>query len=194
MSRSAHRSASGPAVPALAVSVRVGLASAAMALALSACAQTAPPPPPAPSSDSFSAGISFDAKAVDKDLQVPVYPGATPMIEHKDDKSGVTMSLWGGLFGMSVSAGKFQSRDDVDSVGRYYRKALTRYGTLLDCGDPQVARGKPKDGGPMTCDDDKPEPGGQLYKVGQAKNFRVVAIKPLQDGTTQIAIARVQFR
>ena len=194
MSRSVHRSASASAVPTLAVSVRVGLASAAMALALGACAQTAPPPPPAASSDSFSAGISFDAKAVDKDLQVPVYPGATPLIEHKDDKSGVTMSLWGGLFGMSVSAGKFQSRDDVDSIGRYYRKALTRYGTLLDCGDPQVARGKPKDGGPMTCDDDKPEPGGQLYKVGQAKNFRVVSIKPLKDGTTQIGIARVQLR
>lgn len=178
----------------LALSARLALAAAAAALTLGACAQSTPPPAPAPSPDSYGAGISFDAKAVDKDLQVPVYPGATPLIENKDDKSGVTMSLWGGMFGMHVSAGKFQSGDDVDSVARYYRKALARYGALLDCGDPKVARGKPKDGGPMTCEDDKPEPGGQLYKVGQPKNFRVVSIKPLKDGTTQIGIARVEFR
>lgn len=178
----------------IAQAARLGLAALGTALALSACAQTAPPGPPASSSDSYGAGISFDTQAIDKDLQVPIYPGATPLIENQDDKAGVSLGLWGGLFGMRVAAGKYQSRDDVDSIGRYYRKTLARFGTLLDCGDPKVLRGKPKDGGPMTCDDDKPDAGGQLYKVGQPKNFRVVSIKPLKDGTTQIGIARVQFR
>ena len=43
-------------------------------------------------------------------------------------------------------------------------------------------------------DDDKPDAGGQLYKVGLPKNFRVVSVKPLPDGTTQISVARVRFR
>lgn len=172
---------------------RLPLLLAAATLALGACAQPAPLPPP-PASGQFSAGIQFDAKAESRDLDVPVYPGAKPYTEPGEDKSGVTLSLWGGLFGLNVSAAKFQSRDDVDAIARYYRRALARYGTLLDCGDPGAVRGKPKDGGPLTCDDDRPEPGGQLYKVGLPKNFRLVSINPLKDGTTRINIARVQIR
>lgn len=169
-----------------------------LTLALGACAQPAPPPaPPAPlppTSDGFSAGVTFDAKADGVDLETALYPGAVPYKDRDEDKSGVKLSLWGGLFGMHLAAGKFQSRDDVDRVGRFYRRALTRYGTPLDCGAADAPRGKPKDGGPLTCDDDKPDAGGQLYKVGLPKNFRVVSVKPLPDGTTQISVARVQLR
>ncbi|WP_431049857.1 hypothetical protein [Roseateles sp. L2-2] len=163
----------------------------ALTLALGACAQPAPPPP---ASEGFSAGITVDSKTDGSELDTPLYPGAVPYKDHDEDKSSVQMSLWGGLFGMQLAAGKFQSRDDVDRIGRFYRRALSRYGTPLDCGAADAPRGKPKDGGPLTCDDDKPDAGGQLYKVGLPKNFRVVSVKPLPDGSTQISVARVRFR
>ncbi|OWQ90473.1 hypothetical protein CDN99_14090 [Roseateles aquatilis] len=180
------------AKPAFPAATRLSLLLGAATIALGACAQPAPPPPPA--SEGFSAGVTFDAKDDGANLDVPLYPGATPYKERGEDKSSVRMDLWGGLFGMQLAAGKFQSGDDADRVARFYRKALARYGTLLDCGDLQAPRGKAKDGGPLTCEDDKPEPGGQLYKVGLPKNFRVVAVKPLKDGTTRIDVARVRFR
>ena len=170
---------------------RAALLIGAITLALGACAQPAPPPP---ASEGFSAGITVDAKADGVDLDTPLYPGAVPYKDRDEDKSSVQMSLWGGLFGMQLAAGKFQSRDEVDRVAKFYRRALSRYGTPLDCGAADAPRGKPKDGGPLTCDDDKPDAGGQLYKVGLPKNFRVVSVKPLPDGTTQISVARVRFR
>ncbi|WP_377158067.1 hypothetical protein ACFJIX_04540 [Roseateles sp. UC29_93] len=170
---------------------RAALLVGAVTLALGACAQSAPPPP---AQEGFSAGITVDAKADGVDLDTPLYPGAVPYKDRDEDKSSVQMSLWGGLFGLQLAAGKFQSKDEVDRVGRFYRRALSRYGTPLDCGAADAPRGKPKDGGPLTCDDDKPDAGGQLYKVGLPKNFRVVSVKPLPDGTTQISVARVRFR
>lgn len=185
-----HHAAPGPAGRHR----RNALLLSAITLALGACAQPAPPPPPPPPSEGFSAGITFDAKADGVDLETPLYPGAVPYKDRDEDKSGVRMSLWGGLFGMRLAAGKFQSQDDVDRVGRFYRRALARYGTPLDCGAADAPRGKPRDGGPLTCDDDKPDAGGRLYKVGLPKDFRVVAVKPLPDGTTQISVARVSLR
>jgi hypothetical protein len=170
---------------------RAALLVVAITLALGACAQPAPPPP---ASDGFSAGITVDTKPDGSNLDTPLYPGAVPYKDGDEDKSSVQMSLWGGLFGMQLAAGKFQSRDDVDRIGRFYRRALSRYGTPLDCGAADAPRGKPKDGAPLTCDDDKPDAGGQLYKVGLPKDFRVVSVKPLPDGTTQISVARVRFR
>ncbi|WP_431101421.1 hypothetical protein [Roseateles noduli] len=169
---------------------RAALLVGAVTLALGACAQSAPPP----AQEGFSAGVTVDAKADGVDLDTPLYPGAVPYKDRDEDKSSVQMSLWGGLFGLQLAAGKFQSKDEVDRVGRFYRRALSRYGTPLDCGAADAPRGKPKDGGPLTCDDDKPDAGGQLYKVGLPKNFRVVSVKPLPDGTTQISVARVRFR
>ena len=181
-----------PAPRPSARTTRAALLIGPITLTLGACAQPAPPPPPA--SEGFSAGISMDARADGIDLETPLYPGAVPYKDRDDDKSSVKMSLWGGLFGMHLAAGKYQSRDEVDRVAKFYRRALSRYGTPLDCGAADAPRGKPKDGGPLTCDDDKPDAGGQLYKVGLPKNFRVVSVKPLPDGTTQISVARVRFR
>ncbi|WP_431264859.1 hypothetical protein ACQ859_05195 [Roseateles chitinivorans] len=170
---------------------RAALLVGAVTLALGACAQPAPPPP---ASEGFGAGIRVDTRTDGAGLETPLYPGAVPYKDRDEDKSSVQMSLWGGLFGMQLTAGKFQSRDEVDRVGKFYRRALSRYGTPLDCGAADAPRGKPKDGGPLTCDDDKPDAGGQLYKVGLPKDFRVVSVKPLPDGTTQISVARVRFR
>ncbi|MDH0864784.1 hypothetical protein [Mitsuaria sp. GD03876] len=183
MSTSAHR-------PPVAPLRRGALLLGAVTLALGACAQ----PASTPDIDREGAGITFDAKADGVDLETPLYPGAVAYKERDEDKSGVKMSLWGGVFGMHLAAGKFQSRDDIERVGRFYRRALARYGTPLDCGAADAPRGKPKDGGPLTCDNDKPDTGGQLYKVGLPKDLRVVSMKPLPDGSTQISTARIRIR
>ncbi|UXH78968.1 hypothetical protein [Roseateles amylovorans] len=164
-------------------------------LALGACAQTPPPPPPPPAPASgFSAGIEVTEEVGPAQLGMPVYPGAQPQRDSAEDKSAVNLSMWGGRFGVQLAAAKYQSRDDVDRVARFYREALNRYGDLLDCGDPRAPQDKPKAGGPLTCDGDKPEAGGQLFKVGVPKNFRVVSIRRLDARTTQISLARVALR
>jgi hypothetical protein len=185
-----------PAAPVRRAVQLLSAVAAVAAVAVSACAQPAPPPPsPPPSGGGFSAGITIGSMEDGSGLETPLYPGAVPYQDRPENKSGAQVNLWGGdRFGFRLAAGKFQSRDDVDRIGRFYRRALVRYGTPLDCGAPDAPRGKHKEGGPLTCEDDKPEAGGQLYKVGLPKNFRVVSVKPLPDGTTQIEVVRVSIR
>lgn len=184
-----------PAAPVRRAVLLLGAVAAVAGVAVSACAQPAPPPPPPPPSGGFSAGVTIRSMEDGSGLETPLYPGAVPYRDRPENKSGAQVNLWGGdRFAFGLAAGKFQSRDDVDRIGRFYRRALVRYGTPLDCGAPDAPRGQHTEGGPLTCEGDKPEAGGQLYKVGLPKDFRLVSLKPLPDGTTQIEVVRVSIR
>lgn len=127
------------------------------------------------SSNGFSAGIEFKQQATPADVGLPAYPGAQPQYDKKDDVASLTMGLWGGTFGFKLIVTKFSSEDSLETVSRFYKDALAKYGPVLDCS--QNTGGGKKDDKVLGCDDDKPEKGGLLFKAGKPEAYRIVSLQ-----------------
>src|SRR5713226_125708 len=113
--------------------------------------------------DQSGAGVMVSKQATAKDVGLPVYPGARAHKDEKEDSPTVQMGLWGGSFGFKLAVMKMESNDAPEKLAEFYKKALAKYGTVLNCSDAsQKASGKDKGGSSnkLECDDDKPEKGG----------------------------------
>lgn len=135
---------------------------------------------------SKGAGIYFNAEASAKDVGLPVYPGARPHKEKDNDGDSVKMGLWGGSSAFKLAVLKLESNDSPQKVAAFYKKALTKYGTVLDCGaDSSKAseKGESKESNKLTCEDDKPDPGDMTFKAGTKEKQHVVGIQPNGSGS-----------
>jgi hypothetical protein len=129
------------------------------------------------------AGIEISAQPSMAEVGLPSYPGARMQPEAGDSAAGVKFGIWGGAFGLKLQVLKFVSDDSADQVAAYYAKALAGYGAVLDCRDPALRRDKTwPDDEKLHCDGNPPAPGAYLYKVGTARDFRLVAVQPRERG------------
>lgn len=135
---------------------------------------------------SQGAGIYFNAEASSKDVGLPIYPGARPYKEKNNDSDSVKMGVWGSSFAFKLAVVKLESNDSPQKVAAFYKKALARYGTVLDCGaDSSNAneKGESKESKKLTCEDDKPDPGDMTLKAGTKEKQHVVGIQPNGSGS-----------
>jgi|SRR5579863_3629975 len=131
------------------------------------------------------AGLILSAKATAKEVGLPIYPGAIPhKEEEKDsDSAALKMGLWGSSFGFKLAVLKMESTDSAKKIADYYQKALAKYGTVLDCTNAGPAPAKDDKSEKLTCGDDKPEPGGMLFKAGTNEKKHIVGVQPKGSGT-----------
>ncbi len=136
--------------------------------------------------DQSGAGVMLSKQATAKDVGLPVYPGAKAHKDEKDDSPTVQMGLWGGSFGFKLAVMKMESNDAPEKIAEFYKKALAKYGAVLNCSDAsQKASGKDKGGSSnkLECDDDKAEKGGLVFKAGTKEKQHVVGIQPNGQGS-----------
>src|SRR5712691_644401 len=136
--------------------------------------------------DQCGAGVMLSKQATAKDVGLPVYPGARAHKDEKEDSPTVQMGLWGGSFGFKLAVMKMESNDTPEKIAEFYKKALAKYGSVLNCSDPsQKAGAKDKAGSSnkLECEDDKPEKGELLFKAGTKKKQHIVAIQPNGQGS-----------
>jgi len=136
--------------------------------------------------DQCGAGVMLSKQATAKDVGLPVYPGARAHKDEKEDSPTVQMGLWGGSFGFKLAVMKMESNDAPEKLAEFYKKALAKYGTVLNCSDAsQKASGKDKGGSSnkLECDDDKPEKGRLVFKAGTKEKQHVVGIQPNGQGS-----------
>ena len=132
------------------------------------------------------AGLVVSPEAKAKDVGLAIYPGSKPHKEKDDDSTSANLGLWGGGSGFKLAVLKMETTDSPAKVADYYKKALAKYGPVLDC---SKASAKPEDSGKdqsskvLTCGDDKAEVGGMLLKSGTKDKQHVVGIQPLGSGT-----------
>jgi hypothetical protein len=153
----------------------------------------------------FGAGIEAHGKVSAADLGLPIFPGARVQRDKPDESGQVALGLWGGSMGFKLHVAKYSSRAPVEQLAAFYRTALAAHGTVVDCSsgkpvalpssdaaaaDTKVAT----DSGTLSCDNKKPSvPGELIYKVGNAKNFRLVALQPRQgSGLVYFQLVRMQ--
>lgn len=160
---------------------------AAMLCAGAALAQATEPAAPAPG---FKAGIEAHGQVSAADLGLPIFPGARVQRDKPDESGQVALGLWGGSMGFKLHAAKYSSRAPIEQLAAFYREALAAHGTVIDCssGKPVAlasAASAPVDSSTLSCDNKKPSvPGEVIYKVGSAKNFRLVALQPRQGSSS----------
>jgi hypothetical protein len=143
-------------------------------------------PLPTSAQDQKSAGVTIAGDADAKDLGLPLYPGSRRHKDKDSDSPGANFGLWGGGSGFKLAVLKMESDDPPDKIANYYKKALAKYGKVLDCSHPAPENpGAAKDDSSktLTCADDKPEPGGMMFKAGTKEKQHIVGIQPNGGGT-----------
>lgn len=141
----------------------------------------------------FSLGIEGHGRTEAADVGLPVYAGAVPFKDSQDDKAAVTLGAWAGQFGLKLHALKFRAAAQPERVAAFYEKALGRYGEVLDCRDPAARIKPPKDSDKLSCESSAPKAGEFEYRVGTARSFRVVSVKPDGEGS-RFDMARIDLR
>jgi hypothetical protein len=128
-----------------------------------------------------SAGLIVSGNASAKEVGLPIYPGAKPHREKDNDSPAAQIGMWGSTFGFKLAVMKMESGDAPDKIAEFYRKALAKYGKVLNCSQASPDSSvKDKSGSSNTldCGDDKAEPGEILLKAGTKEKQHVVGIKP----------------
>lgn len=132
--------------------------------------------------DKDGAGITFSKQATPKEVGLPVYSGAKPHKDEKDDSPSVQMGIWGSAFGFKLAVMKLESSDAPEKIAEFYKRALAKYGTVLNCSEPSQ-KPSAKDSNKLECGDDKPEKGGLLFKAGTKEKQHLVAIQTNGQGS-----------
>lgn len=131
-------------------------------------------------------GLVVSAQATAKEAGLPLYPGSRSHKDEKDDSAAAKLGLWGSTFGFKLIVLKMESNDSAEKVAAFYQKALGRYGKVLDCtNNPRGAEDKDKKSGSheLTCQDDRPDPGGKMFKSGTKEKQHIVGITPNGTGS-----------
>jgi len=138
--------------------------------------------------DKDSIGFNLGQNASAKDLGLPIYPGSHRHQDNSDDSPALNMGLWGGSSGFKLFVLKMESTDAPDKVATFYRKALAKYGTVLDCTNPPPSSDNSDDSSKksakaLTCEDAKPKTGEISLKSGTKAKEHAVGIQPHGSGT-----------
>lgn len=128
----------------------------------------------------IEASFRVNDQASADDVGLPAYPGAQAYKEPGESSSGANIGLSLPMIGLKVAAVKLESADNPEQIARFYRKALSKYGDLLDCSDAAAAKAASNEG--LKCEPSDSEGHKIVYKVGTEKNQRIVAIKPHGNG------------
>jgi hypothetical protein len=123
-------------------------------------------------------------------LGLPVYPGAELVKKDKNNGAAdVNMSF--GSFQLRVKAASYRSHDAPDEVTAFYRKALGRYGDVIECQKDKPMGTSTHTAEGLGCDNEKgnhvyvndDESGKLELKAGSKQHQHIVAIDPDGNGT-----------
>lgn len=137
-----------------------------------------------------SAGITASDQVTEQDLGLPFYPGAHPYKDASDDSSSANLGVWGGDSGLKLVVQKLETDDSVEKVAAFYRKALAKYGKVLDCSEKSAHVPSKKQ---LTCDADEPGPGKMVFKSGTREKQHAVGIES-SGGHTRFALVYLEQR
>lgn len=126
-----------------------------------------------------SAGFVISDDASTEDVGLPIYPGARKLKpKSKDGESpALQMGLWGGSSGFKLVLLKLESDDAPAKIADFYRQALAKYGSVIDCSKPGAKPEKSAGAGAPDCDSDEPGAGGLLFKSGSKEKQHIVAVE-----------------
>ena len=133
--------------------------------------------------------VKTNDAAVMEGLGLPVYPGAELVKKDKNNGAAdVNMSF--GSFQLRVKAAGYRTQDSPDQVMAFYRKALGRYGDVIQCQNDKSVGAPTRTAEGLTCDNEKEnhitmsdDMSGKIeLKAGSKLHQHIVAIDPEGNG------------
>src|ERR1700689_1406252 len=134
-------------------------------------------------SDGESIGFIASKNASAKEVGLPMYPGSRRHKDDSDDNSSLQLGAWGGSFGFRIAVVKMESDDAPDKIAAFYRKALSKYGKVLNCSNPEAAAQKDKSSNGLDCDSDHAEKGEIVLKSGTKEMQHIASVKANGSGS-----------
>jgi len=131
-----------------------------------------------------TAGLTVSAEATAKEVGLPVYPGARLHKDNPSENSQANLAFWTSSMGFKLVVLKYESDDAVEKVSAFYRKALGKYGRVLQCTSTDENKSEKHEGSKdLDCGDDKPEKGAIELKAGTRERQHVVGVEPRGGGS-----------
>jgi hypothetical protein len=123
-------------------------------------------------------------------IGLPAYPGAV-LVKKDKDNGAADVNLSFGNFQLRVKAVSYRTTDAPDKVSAFYRKALGRYGNVIQCASNRAVGTPTATAEGLTCDNEKENhisvddqvSGKMELKAGSKQHQHIVAIDPEGDGT-----------
>jgi hypothetical protein len=134
-------------------------------------------------SDGESIGFIASKNASAKEVGLPLYPGSRRHKDDSDDSASVQLGAWGGSSGFKLVVLKMESDDAPGKVTAFYRKALSKYGKVLNCSDSATTVEKDKSPNGLDCDSDHPERGETVLKSGTKEMQHIASVKTNGNGS-----------
>lgn len=131
------------------------------------------------------------------DVGLPVYPGAQVVPDHDNDKAA-DIHLGFGKWQLRVKVVNYQTPDSQDKVLAFYRKALGRYGDVIEC-DHDTPVGTPattREG--LTCGEHNKnvhvDEGDDLsLRAGSKHHQHLVGFKNGSSANTRFALVELEL-
>jgi len=136
--------------------------------------------------DKEGMGVYVSGEATAEDVGLPIYAGSKPHKDSSDDSAAARLGLWGGGSEFKLAIVKMDTSDSPQKVAASYKKALAKYGKVLDCSNPSAGHGKADaddSSQSLTCGDDKAEKGGMMFKAGTRDRQHIVSVQPHGQGS-----------
>ena len=149
-----------------------------------------------------SVGTPFGSMAVHTDgsgnvanLGLTPYPGAT-LVHKKEDDGAADINMSFGSFKMGLRAEELQTTDAGSKVLAFYRKDMSRYGTVIACRDDQPVGDPTRTADGLTCTSDTHNNGnhdGELeLRAGSPLHQHIVGVSEA-DGGTRIGLVALDL-
>lgn len=131
------------------------------------------------------------------DVGLPVYPGATIAPDRDGDKSA-DIHMGFGSFQLMVKVVNYQTTDSSDKVLAFYKKALGRFGDVIECKDGAPVGMPTVTSEGLDCSDSHGHAhvqvsGHMSLKAGSKHHQHVVAIEDKNGSETRFALIELQL-
>jgi hypothetical protein len=132
------------------------------------------------------------------DVGLPVYPGAQVVPDHDNDKAA-DIHMGFGKWQLRVKVVNYQTPDSQDQVLTFYRKALGRYGDVIQCnhdtpiGTPTTTREGLTCGGAHNKSVHIDEADDLSLRAGSEHHQHLIGFKKGNSGNTKFALVELQL-
>ena len=130
-------------------------------------------------------------QATAADVGLPAYPGARPYRENSETQSSANLGFSSPAFGIELVVASFATNDQPERVAEFYRKALSRYGDVVNCSDPANRKSAKNRDDDLSCDSSDAKK--IVYKVGTKKNLHIVSVETV-DECTRYSMVYIRVR